>query len=503
MNPRENPRRLRAEVFDQMQYLFSDFNDHQLHALLRFEPDAGADISGTGALGADVPGAGTSDFGTPNTGVLDAGALGRAVRRSAELVPLLASRFAAHPFRPCWEPMDESRRARLFSVETMENGDAEEAALRFLTTCTDEAAGPQAEVKLICAPGGDTLCVLMNHMVCDGAGFKEYLALLASLYTRYAAPAEAASKAGDASRAEPARLRDGGRPQDERLLRGGRGIGQVYRQFRGMAKLRAVFARGGFPGPGGDRKPAGSRPVGSRPAGNRPASGPAHFPLDGASAARRPFIERLRLGAARFARLREYGRARGATVNDVVLAAYARALCALLPREEAANLVVPNMVDLRRYLPGRRTGALCNLSSMFPCPVGDTAGEDFDGTLGRVREMTARSKAELPGLAGLPLLRGLLLLPFCAARRIFLRFYKNPLTGMTNIGVLGEDALRFGDAAPREAWATGSIKHPPYFQLAFTTYRGEVTFTVCEYGTPGDRARIRRFFALLEGELPG
>ena len=47
----------------------------------------------------------------------------------------------------------------------------------------DEWHGPQMKIALFKASGKDILCVIMNHMICDAAGFKEVLYRPASLYT--------------------------------------------------------------------------------------------------------------------------------------------------------------------------------------------------------------------------------------------------------------------------------------------------------------------------------
>ena len=39
-------------------------------------------------------------------------------------------------------------------------------------------------VRVVRSSGKDTLCIVMNHMVSDGAGLKEYLYVLGTLYTK-------------------------------------------------------------------------------------------------------------------------------------------------------------------------------------------------------------------------------------------------------------------------------------------------------------------------------
>ncbi|EUJ33192.1 hypothetical protein MFLO_04635 [Listeria floridensis FSL S10-1187] len=59
-----------------------------------------------------------------------------------------------------------------------------EASLnRALTQMLDGENGPQIRLTVIRADEGDFLSVVLNHMLADGAGFKELLYLLAELYS--------------------------------------------------------------------------------------------------------------------------------------------------------------------------------------------------------------------------------------------------------------------------------------------------------------------------------
>ena len=63
--------------------------------------------------------------------------------------------------------------------------------------------------------------------------------------------------------------------------------------------------------------------------------------------------------------------------------------------------------------------------------------------------------------------------------------------------------MSFGDLRPYDAFLCGSIKYKPYFQLAMSSYDGQLTLSVNQYGSPVDRGRIRSFLDEIEAELPG
>lgn len=424
--PRPGRARYRAEIFDKMQYLFQEFNDHQIRAVIDFE------------------------------GTVDRELLEKAVRRSVGMVPILGCRFVPDKRAPFWEEADGSHLDDLFSFIDMSDGSPDDEIRRFITGATDEKKGPQVTARIVRASGRDTLCVVMNHMVCDGAGFKEYLYRLSEIYTR---------------------LHDG-TSEKFRWYNGSRSERQLYRNFTFPEKLRIFF-------------------LPNEATRSRNTVG---FPLS-REASGKPFIRTHTLSPQRFEGLKRYGKSHSVTINDIVLAAYFRALNRMLSREECEALTIPCMVDLRRYLPGKKADGICNLASMVHCRIGATEGESFDETVSRVHAVMDRRKSGYPGLNGLSALRMADKLPFWLTRRLLGEHYANPLIGITNIGVIDSRRLVFGRAAIRNAYVAASIKYPPYFQLGFTTYRDSVTFTVGEYGRESDQELIRRFFCLLDEEV--
>ena len=48
----------------------------------------------------------------------------------------------------------------------------------------------------------------------------------------------------------------------------------------------------------------------------------------------------------------------------------------------------------------------------------------------------------------------------------------------------------------------GSIKYKPHFQLAVSTYDGELTLSSNLYGNASDRKRVLSFLDEVENELP-
>jgi NRPS condensation-like uncharacterized protein len=73
---------------------------------------------------------------------------------------------------------------------------------------------------------------------------------------------------------------------------------------------------------------------------------------------------------------------------------------------------------------------------------------------------------------------------------------------MTNVGILDAAQISFGELCPYDAFLCGSIKYKPYFQLAMSSYKDELTLSVNLYGSASDQDRVLSFFDEIDGELP-
>ncbi len=418
--------RYHAELWDQMQFFFKEYNDHQIHGVIYLE------------------------------GQLDRECLKKAVLLSMDAVPILKSRYVEGKTHPHWESINAwNGEAATFT----DSDDVEAEIMRFLVNKTDEFQGPQLMIEVVRGPIRDTLCIVMNHMVCDGGGFKEYLYLLSSIYTNL--------------KMNPAYL-----PEYE--TNGSRSLGQIYTGIRLADRLRILFTPDHM-----DKHNSGLR-----------------FPLSGAANIS-PFIVMHKISRDRFQVLKEYGRKFDVTINDILLAAYLRALYRVLDIPNGKSLAIPCMIDLRRFLHDRKTVGICNLTSSIVCDIGPDIGGSFAETVMKVKYDMDQKKLNFPGLNGLDLLRIVFaLLPYPKVEKLVRQKFINPFIAMSNIGIIDKNRLLFGRLPVRDAFITGSIKYPPYFQLALTGFNDSISFTISQYGSSKDRERIEDFFKVLDEELP-
>jgi NRPS condensation-like uncharacterized protein len=414
-----------AEIFDQHQWLFDKkgFNDHQIHGMLEFERP------------------------------LDAEILKKAVIASIDAIPILGARYVEGA-RPRWTSLDPVHFERAFVVAATK---AEFEA--FEVAKVDEGVGPQIRVCLL---NSDRYAVAfkMNHMICDAAGFKQYLEFLASIYSRLTA---------DANYKPP-------------TIAGDRSLDAAYATFGLAAKLKSLFTQS-----------SDSRWTETH-----------KFPLSGEGAAR-PFIAAHKLERAKVDALKSYCRAQGATVNDALLTAMYRVLFRILALKGGDALQIPIMVDMRRCLGGGTDFvSLANLTSMVSTELVYRPDESFEVTQAMVRAVTFAKKSSNIGLNGWVKLK---LVYDALGDRIAIKLLRsrlrNPLICMTNVGTLDPARMSFAGARPNDAWLCGSIKYKPYFQLAASTYDGEITLTVGQFGDKRDRERIAAFLGDVAEELPG
>ena len=294
------------------------------------------------------------------------------------------------------------------------------------------------------------MAVLMNHMLCDAASFKEYLYLLCNIYTN---------------------LENGTtiRPP----VSGNRRIGQLLRAFSIRDRMKIMASKN-----------------------DMSIYDPAMFELEGDLA--NPFIERRTIPREAFISLRAYAKSHHATVNDLILTVYIRILNHVFGRPVA----VTSTVDLRKYLPDRKAAGFCNLSTNLTCDIEEELGASFEQTLDKVKRVMDREKASTACLKSLIQLEEVFdFLPYNVAKSIIENSYSHPLIAFTNIGILDNTRLSFGTTEITEAYMTGAIKYSPYFQMAISTFDNQATLSINLYGTSSDRKIVSDFLDDIMLEL--
>jgi len=404
-------------------------------------------------------------------GRLDRERMARALRLCLDAEPVLGCRFVPRWIRPYWVRLSEDAldQASLLREVTGDADVFQKAEEEFLADVLDGTRGPQIKALLFSGEGKDRLLVKINHQVADAGGIKEFGYLLGSLYRKIAE--------------EP-----GFRPVPNF---GSRSMRQVYNRFlprRFFGIMRRYF-----------------RDIASTLFPYKSLAFPSGSEKKGAPA----FVFK-RFGAERVRELRSFGGRTGATLNDLVVTAMLRALVRLTGWTGDGALRMAGAVDLRRYIPGGRGAALCNLSSFYFPTLGGELGDGFDETLAGVK---ARIDAMKPDYLGLGFLFGgylqIAAWPF-AMKKAFIRgMFANAIrTGntspaMTNLGPIEDAPLDFG--APRVSAAEVVVPSacPPLFVSGLSGFRDTLTLSAGFFESAIPRSRVEEFFSLVDEELPG
>lgn len=391
-------------------------------------------------------------------GRLDGPRMARAVELSLDAAPVLGCRYVSRPWQPRWERCSPPEAAAPFSL--IHPQDAERETRGFLGEAMDPMRGPQVAVRLI-RSGRDALCIKLNHLAADAGGLLDYVRVLSRLYRQLGI---------DPNHVPPA------------VTGEDRGQGQVLRGaglraiIQGCVHTRYPRSQWGFPRAGFD------------------LSGRA-FPV-------------RRIGSERLARLKAYGRTDGVKFTDVLVAAFYRALCGLLDPPAGARLPVQLTIDLRRYLPSGRAGAICDLSGAYYPVIRHSPGDRFEATLRDVQAAVAKAKDGHPWLGSALFLELLTLLPSGLQTRIAQKIIGNELASgkahpfLSNLGAIDPGIFDFGDAVAADLGMFGPVTFPPNFLITIYTFRDRLSITSSFCDTAVDPLLVGAFFDRFMEELP-
>lgn len=397
---------------------------------------------------------------------LDLDRLARAVELVLDAEPVLGCRFVHDRWRPWWRRLEKPV-GDAFLVA------ADDASIdSFAREPLDASLGPQLQACLHRGTDGDRLLVKVGHLAADAAATKEAVERLAEIYRRL--------------RVEPQYV-------PEPNVEGSRGYAQVMRRIgtRARARIWLNHQQAAY------RVLAGASAT-QLPMRDGPGTGPATFTVR--------HFDRERVAA-----LAAHGKARDASLNDMMVTALLRALCVLGDRSRPSELRLIVTADLRRHLPDGRGAGICNLSGLEPVSLGipPDLDEGFDGLLARVTAHTLARKGSWIGLndyvGTIPLLGWL---PFAwldalfrTTKRVGSRTGRIP-PGLTNMGPIRPAVVDF-DGPATSAHLLVPPTHPPNFVAGLSGYEGTLTLSTGWFPGTAPAAFIDRFMDMVVAELPG
>lgn len=384
---------------------------------------------------------------------IDEDCLKKAVSISANSFPIIKSRFVQDSSVrvPYWEECGFSADDMVKLVET---DDIERKINKLIVYKIDEHKGPQLRVWIIRGRENDALCTVLNHMTADAGGFREYLYLLSSIYSA---------------------LKENPDYVCSRKM-GSRNMRQIFKRFSLKDRLKILTTSAQL-----SKYDNGSS---------------IDFEGDNSN----PFIVRHKISRDKFLFMKDFSKKNGGTVNDALLAVYVRALFKVFNMK---RVPLPCPVDLRKYLPGKKTEGIANYISNMICDVECSSSDSFKDTLLKVKKCMDKEKDSFSCLNGPFMLQMAYdVLPYNLFKKTVYKSFSNPPLAMTNIGVIDKKKLVFKGMNVTDAFISGSIKFKPYFQIAVTTFDNEVTLTVNFHGTQNDKKKIENFLDAFEMQMP-
>ena len=417
-------RKLTAELWDKMHYLFRDFNDRMVHVELDY------------------------DF------VLDVEALKTVIICAFEKVPVLHSKFVDKKLSTYWKVMPYTIEDVL-TVEEPE--DLDSAVDSFLTQYIPPESHIQMKFALFIKDGKSTLCMIENHMCMDGGDLKYFLQSFCQNYTEY--------------------VEKGVSPIEYRT--GSRAYTDVY---SGFSQMESGVARRLFK--------------------NINARDDHKFPLTKNSIRDASFIARKKFSEETLAKLKAKGKEMGATVNEMLLAAYFYSVYELAGYPTSDQLMISSAIDLRRHMETVADKGFTNHTAWMQCAIPERGRDIFETVQYVVRSSNRFKKDKFMGLYGLPLLNfGYSILPHAASEEIIKIGYSNPYMAMSNIGIIKGDTLSLCGNEPTDAFMSGAVKYKPFVLLTATTYKNVITLSMCVRGNDKDKEIVNNFFDLMEKNI--
>ncbi len=371
-----------------------------------------------------------------------------------ESAPVFHSKFIDNHINPYWKVSDYHI-DDVFSVrETM---NLERSADDFLLQGIPVTSNVQIKIGLFFCEGKSRLCFIFNHMCMDGGGLKSFLNDMFKGYDSY-------MKNGTIS---------------------------VYHSNKSRA-YECVY----------DDMSEADRKIAKKLFAAVSSKDKHTLPFTETKETDRKMLVRKKIGADIFEPARLKAKKYGATVNDLISAAYIRAFYDISGCAETERVGISSAVDLRRYMKHPQNIGYTNHTAFTPCVV-DGKGETMADTLKAVAKSTSEVKKDkFMGLHGQPLLNlGFSTMIYAQAELITSLGYNNANLSVSNVGAMSPDSLAFDNIPPSCVWVGGGAKEKPCAAVNVLSYNGELMHSTCFRGNESDKRMLTNFFDRIEENL--
>ena len=418
------------EIQDQMNYFALKISSQMLHCALFFE------------------------------GHLDDSLLREAIRRSIEIEKILGCRLVRRDSSVFWESRDDS--AHFVPFEIIETANVLEKMDSFWIQDIDLENGPLFQIRVF-RNTNDCLCIKISHAISDAGGLKNYVALLARLYTDLANGAENPLKYSSSVDRSQAQILQSLEPSVSTML--SEKSGDFFRNVR----------------------PNWS------------------FPSDGYQKAK-PKYSVIRIEKELFHAIMDMAKEKKVTLNDMLLTAF----CCALRKDEGYPFSQPILiqipVDLRRYLADKNTLPICNMTGTEYLNI-NIDNNNFDDVLEKVHDYMQAAKTSFPGLVSAFANEFLASMGFEQAMSIAQGSmeksiqYNVSIPIMSNMGIITDDCKSFGDLIAKDGYLVSPVMYSPGFMLGVSSFGDSLTLTVGFSEESIQIEHINKFLKRIASEL--
>lgn len=370
-------------------------------------------------------------------GFINEDVLTQAVTASRKTIPLIGCGFTAGQ-KYGWTDKRFTGED-IVSVVKAES-DKELIILKCLSADIDFAEGPQLKIFIVKKSDGDTVCVVISHLICDAAGFKQYLYLLSKLYTQLI---------NHKTELAPDFLPRGLEP-----LFKGLSFGERLKILSSNFQVYKID--------------------------NEPDQQGIDF-KEGASITA---IERLTLTEDVFKKLKGFTKENNATINDGLMTLFARSFCKNTGSEK---VMFPATMDLRKFIPDGQEYGITNYSSNCMCRFSVKPHDALTDTLAQASKQMSVYKSSKDVLKPFIQLNQVSGLPLFLVKQVLHQSVMQSAITFTNLGIIDINALNFDNTKIKDVYLTASIKPRPYLQLTASTYNGRCTLGCNIYGSEKDK----------------
>jgi NRPS condensation-like uncharacterized protein len=365
-------------------------------------------------------------------GRVDHPRLVRALGWLFEVEPIARSRLVEGFFRAAWQAREdlEPSAACLLADSSDPVGDVHD----FMAARIDPRQDPLVQMRVFRADR-DVLCIKVSHVAMDGAGLKQFVQKLTTLYRGIKLDAAPPTMPVAVERSQSVALRS----------------------FSAWQRLRTFVTQ------------------------------PFHekrwrFPFIPGTPSLITFSERT--AAITVPQLREAARARGATITDALFTAFVRSIFAETETPPHVPLPFTVAMDLRRFVADPSVLGMCNLSSLSWIELVHKPGAGIEATLAEVHDRLGAALADAPGI-GLAMVMEIVSVLgyrlFLAGNRLRIRMAQREgreFPSLSNIGPIDNRLFDFGEPRIGRARFYGPVIYPPTFYIVSGSFEDSLYFTI-------------------------